>query len=433
MAVRTGVDWAPASTIPHTSGASVPLLERMKTTLRRVGTGVGQARVRHMERHRPTGFRIAIFDGIRMVRPDHWDSLVAERSVCLSRPFLELLEAHAPRNLRPHYALAYRGETPVAAIAAQSLEVTAAALPKSRRGLAQRSLARIKERILVCGNLLTWGPHGVALAPDADPAELWPAVAEALYRIRRSDRLFGDTGLVMVKDLALDDPAAAPAMRRFSYRPFETEPNMRLELKPSWTSFEAYLKDMKSDYRSGIKKQLKDIDQAGLELLSLDAAQVEAHAQELHGLYLQVHDKQKLRLVTLEPSWIPALARHFGPDFRTTVLRARSGGPLLGFVTTLRDGEGAIGYYIGFDRKAAEGAPLYLRLLYAIVEDAIALRAAWISLGRTALQPKAKLGAKPQPLFCLLRHRVQAMNLVVGSLLRTLPEPEDAPERNPFK
>jgi len=414
----------------------VPLLDRMRTTVQRVGTGVRQARSRHLERHRPTGFRFAVVDGIRMVRPDHWDALVAGHSLCLSRSFLELLEDHAPVNLRPHYVLVYRGEFPVAAIAAQSLEITAAALPKARNpkgSLAQRSLAKLKERILVCGNLLSWGPHGVAFARTADPAELWPAVAEALYRIRRSDKLFGDTGLVMVKDLPLDDPAAAAALRRFSYRPFETEPNMRLELKAAWTTFEDYLKDMKSDYRSGIKKQLKDIEQAGLELVALDAAQVAAHAQEIHGLYLQVHERQKLRLVTLEPSWIPALAARYGPDFRTTAIRARAGGPLLGFVTTLKDGDGAIGYYIGFDRKAAEGAPLYLRLLYAIVEDAIALRAAWISLGRTALQPKAKLGAKPQPLFCLLRHRIQAMNLVVGSLLRTLPEPEDAPERNPFK
>lgn len=415
----------------------MPLLEQMKINVRRVGQGVHEARNRHQERHRPSGFRFALFDSIRMVRPDHWDALVAGHSVCLSRAFLEVLEDHAPDNLRPHYALAYRENTPVAAIAAQSLEVTAAALPgKPKEALdriAQRSLAKIKERILVCGNLLSWGPHGTAFAKDTDPAELWPAVAEALYRIRRSDKLFGDTGLVMVKDLTEGQSPATESMRRFSYRPFETEPNMLLELKPSWTSFEAYLKDMKSDYRSGIKKQLKDIDQAGLELVSLDADQVASCAQEIHGLYMQVHEKQKLRLVTLEPSWIPTLARRFGPDFRTTVLRAKSGGPLLGFVTTLKDGDGAIGYYIGFDRRAAETAPLYLRLLYAIVEDAIALGAAWVSLGRTALQPKAKLGAKPQPMHCLLRHRVQAMNLVVGSLLRTLPEPEDAPERNPFK
>jgi predicted N-acyltransferase len=258
-------------------------------------------------------------------------------------------------------------------------------------------------------------------------------VAEALYRIRRSDKLFGDTGVVMVKDLTEVQVEAPAALRRHSYRAIETEPNMLLALKPSWSTFEDYLKDMKSDYRSGIKKQLRDIEQAGLVLESLDASQVEACAQEIYDLYLQVHEKQKLRLVCLEPTWIPALAKRYGEDFRTTVIRSKEGGPLLGFVTCLRDGDGAIGYYIGFDKVAALQAPLYLRLLYAIVESAIEMRAQWVSLGRTALQPKAKLGAKPQPMWCFLRHRIQAVNLVVASLLRVLPEAEDAPERNPFK
>lgn len=417
----------------------MPILERMKSSVRRMGTGVRDVRARHHTRHRPSGFEFALFDRIGMVHPDHWDGLVAGHSICLSRTFLETLESHAPQHLRPHYALIYRAGAPVAAVSAQSLEVTAASLPKphpKRPGLdrlARKPLAGIKERILVCGNLLSWGPHGVAFASGIRPEELWPAVAEALYRIRRADKLLGETGLVMVKDLTASQAGAAEALRRFSYRPFETEPNMVLDLKPSWKSFDDYLKDMKSDYRSGIKKQLRDIDEAGLEVARLEPEEVQALGREIHALYLQVHDKQKLRLVTLTPEWIPALAKGFGRDFRTSVIRAKRGGPLLGFVTTLKDGDGAIGYYIGFDRKTAEHAPLYLRLLYALVEDAITLGAVRVSLGRTALQPKAKLGAKPEPMSCLLRHRIQALNLVVASLLHALPDPEEAPERNPFK
>jgi hypothetical protein len=44
-----------------------------------------------------------------------------------------------------------------------------------------------------------------------------------------------------------------------------------------------------------------------------------------------------------------------------------------------------------------------------------------------------RLGALPQPTVCHIRHRVQAANLLVKGLLHVLPEPEDAPERNPFK
>jgi len=64
-------------------------------------------------------------------------------------------------------------------------------------------------------------------------------------------------------------------------------------------------------------------------------------------------------------------------------------------VTSLRDGETAVGYNIGFDRQAALEIPLYLRLLNAVVEDAIdlgGLRLSRLSLSRTALETKSASG-----------------------------------------
>jgi hypothetical protein len=55
-----------------------------------------------------------------------------------------------------------------------------------------------------------------------------------------------------------------------------------------------------------------------------------------------------------------------------------------------------------------------------------------VSFGRTALEPKARLGARPAPMTVWVRHRVQAMNVLVRGLLRTISH-EEAPDRNPFK
>ena len=55
-----------------------------------------------------------------------------------------------------------------------------------------------------------------------------------------------------------------------------------------------------------------------------------------------------------------------------------------------------------------------------------------ISYGRTALDPKASLGAKPQPFGILLRHRHPVLNKLIKGLLLGI-EHESAPERNPFK
>src|ERR1043166_867980 len=87
-------------------------------------------------------------------------------------------------------------------------------------------------------------------------------------------------------------------------------------------------------------------------------------------------------------------------------------------------------YYIGFDRAtAAQGLPIYLQLLHATVSDAIEWRCKRLSLGRTALEPKAALGAKPEDMCVWLRHRVPAMNWVLRGLLGGIPHAE-APERN---
>lgn len=385
----------------------------------------------HALRHRPSGFAFAFAEAIDHLRPEHWDELTDQASVCLGRRYLRRLESARPEGLKQHYAIAYRDGEPVVALAAQSLAVSAASIPRGERGRAV--LSSLRQRVLVCGNLFGWGPQGVATAHGAGP-EAWHAVAEALYRIRRQDVLFGQTGLVMIKDLPGGDTEAAAALRRYGYTAMRTEPDMVLPLQPEWRAFEDYLGALRSDYRKKIRKQAAEIEAAGLSVESWPAETVARRAAELHGLYMQVHAPQKLRLVTVSPEWMPALAAEYGEGFETVAIRRPADDHVAGFVTVLREGDGAIGYYIGFDKAlAAAGVPLYLRLLHAVVECGIRWGARRISMGRTALEPKANLGAQGVPLTCYVRHRVPAMNAVVQALLRVAPAADLPPERTPFK
>ena len=140
--------------------------------------------------------------------------------------------------------------------------VIAKAAPKAgliRRVLspaARKAGSKLKERMLVAGNLLSWGFHGIAFAPDEDAATLWPAIAEALYRIRRAERLNGQADLAMVKDLTAQQ-IGTEALRLYSYRPLETEPNMVLTLDASWKSYDDYLAALDSKYRKKVKDQVK--------------------------------------------------------------------------------------------------------------------------------------------------------------------------------
>ena len=85
--------------------------------------------------------------------------------------------------------------------------------------------------MLVAGNLLSWGFDGLDFAPGEAPEKIWPAIAEALYRIRRAEKLNGETNFVMVKDIA-EAQSHVKALKPFTYRPSKTEPNMLLRIDP---------------------------------------------------------------------------------------------------------------------------------------------------------------------------------------------------------
>lgn len=410
--------------------------------LRKVADSLRALRDRHVERHRPTGFGFAFADRVDFLDRTAWDSVTAQGSLFLRRDVLRVMEQHGPDNIVPRYAMIFRDDKPVVALAAQIVSVTGKQLrreegtekrPSSllRRALAPAAKvasANLREQILVAGNLLSWGFHGIAFAAGAEPVALWPGVAEALYRIRRAERLTGQTDFVLVKDLTAQQNGHE-ALRRFSYRPLETEPNMVLAIDPAWRTYDDYLAALDAKYRRNAKDQVKKLLGAGCTIEPI--TDLAPHSRRLHELYRAVQGNASVRLVTLTETCLPALARALGDDFRCTAIRR--GDDLLGFVTSLRDGPTAIAYYIGFDRAAAaEGLPIYLRLLHATVGDAIAWGCQRLSLGRTALEPKAALGAKPEPMSVWLRHRVPALNWMLRGMLSAVPH-DEAPQRNPFK
>jgi hypothetical protein len=124
---------------------------------------------------RASGFHIAIAHRLRQLNLDDWRQLSEGQSFYFSPEYLQMIEEAGPANLTPRYALISDDDGPLAAVCMQLIQVGSEQVGAQ----GERKLkVPIKERILVCGNLLSYGQHGVCFAPDADAAELWPAVAE---------------------------------------------------------------------------------------------------------------------------------------------------------------------------------------------------------------------------------------------------------------
>lgn len=405
----------------------------------------------------PSGLQIAVADRIAQLDSKVWNETTAQASWFFSRDYLSMLEGVLPAAIEPRYALIGNTSGPLAAVVLQwaqlegrNLRPRAAAQDASddddndddeasplrrlfgavaRRG-ADALASQVRERVLVCGNLLTYGQHAVALAPGADATLVWSGVAEVIYRMRRAEKLAGQAGFVVVKDLPADAAGGAALLARVGYREADTEPNMVLALDPKWKTHGDYLASLASKYRGNVKNRvLAPIEAAGLALRRFEP-DAELGAR-MHALYLQVHERAALRPFTLHAGYFSALARAAGPRLRCAGIFSGDD-TLLGFICTLDDGMQALAYHIGFDRTTAKTCPLYLRLLHASIDDAIAMGARELSLGRTALEPKSRLGAKAQPTAVWVRHRQPMMNRLVQPLL-ALAHPDEAPDVHPFK
>ena len=375
-------------------------------------------------------FQIAIADRFAQLNAEHWRRVTRDGSFFHSAQYQEGFERMRPQNIEPRYALISEGDSPVAAVCMQIVSMNLTHVGRSGRKRILRRLGKgLEERVLVCGNLMAYGLHGVCVADGADKSAVWQAVAEVLYRVRRAEKLAGKTDIVLVKDLDAAAVAESGVLKKLSYGAVPTEPNMVLRVDANWRSHDDYLDSMLSKSRSDIKRLFRKFADAGCSIDRL--VDIASHRDTLQGLYLQVHGNARFRPFTLPASYWPALAACGGDNVVIHV--ARRGERMIGFVLSLKDGETAFAYHIGFDRSAAaEGIPVYLRLLHTSLAQAVAFGCRRVSFGRTALEPKARMGCVPEPIYVWARHRHPMFNQLVQPLLR-LVEAEEAPAITPFR
>jgi len=385
---------------------------------------------RHQERHTALSYKLLFSDSINFIKKEDWNGIACESSIFLSRDYLQAIESASPDNTSQRYAIAYDNNKPVVIVSCQVANIAGDTLveAKKRKGLKDKFVKGYQERVLVCGNLVSSGLHGVGFAKDLDPQTAWRIVAEILYKIRRSERLVGKIDFVLIKDIKQPNLLDSSVLERFSYRKIQTDPDMVLDLGEGINEFSDYLALLTSKYRSRINKIIKKLDSGNFicEKLTLDANLDE----QIHALYLQVENKSATRLATLPKGYFLALQESLIENFSCYGIKHED--KLVGFVTTIKDKTDAVAYYVGIDYTYNDKNPIYFRLLQLVIQSAIDMNCQKVIFGRTALEPKASLGAKPIDTFVWARHRVPIVNFVIRKLFRNIPY-GIAPERKVIK
>lgn len=377
--------------------------------------------------------------------PSAWDRMTEGRTCFLSRQYLRLLEQHGPAGLQHRYVVVYREGRPAAAMAMQLFDVEdellavrdrtaydarrrllGGKLDRAATWLRNTGLGLAGRRVLVCGNLFSCGLDGVAWSDEVNEAERWPLVLNALTKLCR-DELHVD--YVVVKDLAAAGLHHRAALRAAGFSHLRVEPSMDLRTDSSWRTREDYLGALNTKYRKAAVRLDESIARYGATVEPLH--NLAAEEQQLHDLYLQVERRARMRFGAVQPGYFSALAQAAGPDkHRCTVIR--KDGKLLGFSLVIKDGTTALAHIVGFDYAANEESPIYHRLLHSVIDDGLALGCTTLHYGRTALEPKARLGATATDTEIWIKHTRPLVNPLIGPLL-SLARQDTAPPRSPFR
>lgn len=350
--------------------------------------------------------RLAHLDGAA------WASLTRDAGIFLDARYLSSLERAGPANVRPRYALMYQANEPIAALALQLAEIDGAnALNPTNPSL--KGVAKlVRERSLVLGSLTAWGSTALAMKPGTSADLVWSEALSLVDNLRRFERANGHINLAALKDVGEPAAEVAGLFRQRHYRAVDGGPDMVLNVDAAWGSFDGYVASFNSKRRRALKKTCLDVEAAGFTLRALNADEIAVRATQLEALYGQVWSNAEVRPCRLPGHFFVELKRSLGEDF--ALLALERDGVMHGFASCLRSGSTCVAYYLGYDKTVQ--APLYLRLLIADIEQAFAWRSSKVSLGRTAEEPKKRLGALPVASTIWVKHRVPPLNWAMGAV-----------------
>jgi len=389
------------------------------------------------------GYRISICHSIHDVDAG-WEQAAPGDNLFLQRAYLTAVEENPPKGMRFSYLVFFKNDQPMGVAYCQvspfnvDSSIQAGNGDKDKYPCILRAFGRFlknllvgkNHNLLVCGNLLLTGEHGFYFKNGLEKATAFDLVEEALLLAQGEwEKLKVNIDGIFIKDVAPDHRTTGKVLVDRKFREFTFHPNMVMEVPKDWRSMDDYLAAISSKYRVRAKRAFRLAE--GIEKRELTESQINDHQARLYELYKNVMDNQDFNMVTLHERYIPALKQHLGERFK--VFGYYLDGEMIGYYTTIQNGEEVEAHFLGFEQTCNRERQVYLNMLFDIMRFGIGQGAHRIVYARTAMEIKSSVGAEPLDMFCYIRASSRLTNKILPPILEYLRPPDDWLPRSPFK
>lgn len=374
-----------------------------------------------------------IFNSVKEL-PSLWDT-VAQSNVFLQKPYLTVLEKSAPVNMECFYIGIFEKSTLIGVSLAQYLDLNKlesfGERDKSFKiALRNFIFKNFASHTLFLGNNMITGQNGYVFSKEID----FECISEIL--LQSADEItkyFKQKGvkihLVSFKDFYENCSVELKKYRFKETYEFNTQPNMIFYLDANWKSAEDYINALSKKYRDQYKRAHKKFD--GIVVKNLLFEEVILHENTIYDLYHYVAKNAPFNTFFLAKNHFSTLKGQCGNRFQ--IFGYFLNEKLVGFHTLLLNDETLETYFLGYDETIQKENMLYLNILYNMTEYGIENGFKRIIFGRTALEIKSSVGAKPVNMSGFIFHNNKLINRFMAKIFKQL-EPElNWQQRHPFK
>ena len=382
--------------------------------------------------------------------------IISEHNIFLSPDFQRVLKQTPPFGFQFCYLTFHKKEQFVGFVACQIKNFDASEslnfdgqqnyiLLAVRKWLARR----VHFQTLIVGNLLLTGENSYwfdnQLVTDEDKNNFLSNGIQFVKKALSEENIFIKS--VFIKDFF--EPQKSLITE--GYNEFQVEPNFIMPIHAVWHSFEHYLEALSSKYRVRAKRAFKKLQ--GIEKKEFNEERIIANKLKINALYRNIADKSSFNLVDLNEDYFVEMKRQLGDKFRffgyytnaknesvTASGAWQEGGDnnnsspeLVGFFTTIQNGEVLEAHFLGYDESLNHSHQIYLNFLFDIIKNGIDNQSKSIVFARTAHEIKSSVGAQAHDMYLYMRHENPIINRLLPYFLKILSPREDWQPRQPFK
>ncbi len=378
-----------------------------------------------------SSFITTLYPSVDLIDTSVFEEINAKKNVYFSKQFLKAFEVSNPQIEFKYITVLDANQNTIALALVQIIGLSVEGMLKNIKvaPLVRKFLSLFfcneHIKIMFCGNVFLSGEHGIAISKSVSQDVVMTEIATALDAVAANSN---PLHAIFIKDFKFESLKNTRQFLNFGYSEIKVEPNMIIQLKPEWKTFEDYKNVLKSKYR--VKANKADTKSNSLETRLFNAQDLVTYKDELQALYQNTITNASFNAQVLNLNTYIHLGSTLKEDFIVKAYFLND--KLVGFLTALVNKNHLDAHFIGLDYALNKSHAIYTRILNDYVRLGIEKRVSSINLGRTASEIKTTIGAKPLELSCYIKHKNPFSNSLITPFLRRI-KIKDFKQHSPFK